>query len=179
MMTLSSKRVYLRKFTDQDSDLIYKWGQNPRYQQLAGFEKVESRQQAQQFCRQYQQRPYSFLICLKTNHAAIGLVELYERGLDKRSGLGQSKSLGFLLEQQYEGQGLMTEALHIVFDYAFSELGQTEIWANTFDGNERSQQLLLHLGFKYMYAVDYHKISPLFSYIDKYYLLKKADWIKM
>lgn len=30
-----------------------------------------------------------------------------------------------------------------------------------------------------MYSVDYRQISEIFSYSEKYYLLKRKDWIKI
>lgn len=36
---------------------------------------------------QYRERPYSYGIVLKENSRLIGLVELYERGLDEYNGL--------------------------------------------------------------------------------------------
>nr|WP_236253193.1 GNAT family N-acetyltransferase [Lactobacillus delbrueckii] len=52
----------------------------------------------------YQQRPASYMICLKKGQA-IGLLELYPRD-------GQSRELGFLLDKKYQGQGYMTESIN-------------------------------------------------------------------
>nr|MDF9461954.1 N-acetyltransferase [Lactobacillus amylovorus] len=56
---------------------------------------------------------------------------------------------------------------------------QTEIWAGTFANNEKSQKLLQRLGFHYVYTVDYSQVSALFSFKEKYYLLKKEEWLKI
>lgn len=109
----------------------------------------------------------------------IGLVELYDRGFDEKIDLTMTKEVGFLLDRAFEGQGYMTEALRLLLDYAFQTLHQKEIWAGTFDYNFRSQRLLKNLGFTYVYDVDYRKINHLFSYKEKYYLLKSEDWLKI
>ena len=40
-------------------------------------------------------------------------------------------------------------------------------------------ELLKMIGFKYIYEIDYSQISDLFSYKEKYYLLKKTEWLKI
>ena len=117
--------------------------------------------------------------CLRQNDQTIGLIELYERGLDEQSGLLKTKEVGFLLDQAFEGHGYMTEALRLILNYAFKKKRQKEIWAGTFVNNEKSQKLLEKLGFQYVYTVDYSQISTLFSYQEKYYLLKQAEWLKI
>lgn len=176
---LKGRRVYLRKITIADADTLFKWGQDPHYQKTAGFAHYQNFAQAQQAAAIYNQRKYSYGLCLKRNQQLIGTLELYERGIDKSSGLLQSKSLGFLLDKAFEHHGYMTEGLKLLISYAFTEMKQEEIWANTFTDNLRSQHLLKKLGFKYMYSVDYRQISEIFSYSEKYYLLKRKDWIKI
>lgn len=176
---IEGKRIFLRRFQVGDAPVLLKWGQNPRYHRLAGFETFKNMAEAQRGAEQYANRKNSFIICLKENRQAIGLVELYERGMDEQSGLLQTKELGFMLDQEFEGHGYMTEALHLLFKDAFDRQKQKEIWAGTFSDNLRSQELLEKLGFRYVYTTDYAQISSLFSYKEKYYLLKKEEWLKI
>ena len=124
-------------------------------------------------------RPESYVICLRDGDKAIGLIELYERGMDEQSGLLKTKEIGFLLDQAFEGRGYMTEAVRLILTYAFKKKRQTEVWAGTFADNEKSQKLLQKLGFHYVYTVDYSQVSVLFSFKEKYYLLKKEEWLKI
>lgn len=176
---LESKRIYLRLFEEKDAQQLLKWGINPRYHKMAGFEEYHNLTEAVNGVKQYMARPESYVICLRQNNEVIGLVELYERGLDEKSGLLKTKEVGFLLDQAFEGHGYMTEALKLILNYAFNEKGQLEIWAGTFSDNEKSRKLLKTLGFQYVYTVDYTQVSALFSFKEKYYLLKKEEWLKM
>ncbi len=176
---LTGERIFLRRFQMKDAPVLLKWGQQDRYHKLAGFEKYANLEQAQKGTAQYSKRRYSFALCLKKTQQVIGLVELYERGMDERSGLLQTKEIGFLLDQAFEGHGYMTEALKLVINQAFGYMKQKEIWAGVFVGNTRSEHLLKRLGFHYVYTADYAQITHLFSYREKYYLLKKAEWLKM
>lgn len=176
---LAGKRIFLRRFQLTDAPVLLKWGQDEHYHKMAGFERYADLQQATEGARQYSKRENSFVICLQKSKQVIGLVELYERGMDERSGLLKTKEIGFLLDKNYEGRGYMTEALHLVIKMAFTKMKQVELWAGTFADNLRSQKLLKRLGFHYVYTTDYAQISHLFAYQEKYYLLKKADWLKI
>ena len=164
---LESKRIYLRRFEEKDAEQLLKWGRNARYHNLAAFENYQNIEEAQRGVEQYMARPESYIICLRQNDQTIGLIELYERGLDEQSGLLKTKEVGFLLDQAFEGHGYIKNKR------------QTAIWAGTFVNNEKSQKLLEKLGFQYVYTVDYSQISTLFSYQEKYYLLKQAEWLKI
>lgn len=176
---IKRKKSFLRRFRLSDAPILLKWGQNPRYHKLAGFEVFNNLEDAKRGAKQYSERKDSWAICLNENKTVIGLVELYERGMDERSGLLQTKEIGFLLDQAVEGHGYMTEALRLVIDDAFKNKKQKEIWAGTFSDNLKSQHLLDRLGFKYMYTTDYAQVSSLFAYQEKYYLLKPTEWLRI
>ncbi|NLB21532.1 MAG: GNAT family N-acetyltransferase [Clostridium sp.] len=60
----------------------------------------------------------------------------------------RSSNLGYALHKDFEGQGLMKDALREVISYAFEDLDLHRLEASTLLHNERSQKLLLHLGFE-------------------------------
>ena len=173
---LEGKRIILRKIKFDDAPTLLKWGQDSLYHISAGYQYLANLEAAQKSALQYKDRPYSYGIVLKENNKLIGLVELYERGLDEYNGLLMTKDLGFLLDKDYWHKGLMTEALQLVFNFAFDELKQNQIWAGTYVSNLNSQKLLKKLGFRYVYTTDYSMISSLFNYQEKYYLLTPRDW---
>ncbi|CCI81492.1 GNAT family N-acetyltransferase [Lactobacillus hominis] len=173
---LEDKRIYLRPINEHDAESLYQWGKDPLYHETAGFERISDIQQARQTAMRYSQRPYSFAIILKKTQQMIGLVELYERGMDEKSGLLATKDLGFLLDKNYWRQGLMHDALHLVINYAFNDLKQNQIWAGTFPSNERSQHLLHLLGFRYVYTTDYNQLAVGTNFQEKYFLLTPQDW---
>jgi ribosomal-protein-alanine N-acetyltransferase len=62
-------------------------------------------------------------------------------------GAGHFCTIGYSLDEQAQGQGLMGEALKHVIQYAFKELGMHKIMANYMPHNVRSGRLLRRLGF--------------------------------
>jgi [ribosomal protein S5]-alanine N-acetyltransferase len=68
----------------------------------------------------------------------------------------QACHLGYKLDHQFVGRGLMKEALTAALDYAFGALKLHRIMANYQPTNERSGKLLRRLGFTIEgYARDY------------------------
>ena len=173
---LENKRISLRKIKVEDAQTLLKWGQDELYHQTAGFERFTDLKQAQRAAEQYQKRLYSFAIIENKSQKMIGLVELYERGLDEQAGLLVTKDLGFMLDKHYWHQGLMTEALITIINYAFNELNQQQIWAGTLSNNDASQHILDKLGFKYIYTADFKQASETFGFKEKYFLLTPDDW---
>lgn len=62
-------------------------------------------------------------------------------------GMFQACHLGYKLDKEYEGKGLMSEALQAVIGFAFGELKLHRIMANYQPQNVRSAAVLKKLGF--------------------------------
>ena len=89
---------------------------------------------------------------LNTDGPIIGQVSL--RNIIR--GAFQACHLGYSLDHEAVGKGLMFEALTTVIAYAFNDMGLHRIMANYIPTNERSGRLLRRLGFVVEgYARDY------------------------
>lgn len=60
----------------------------------------------------------------------------------------RSASLGYLLAQQYWGHGYLAEAMHLLLDYAFTDMGLNRIDADVNLHNAGSMIALERLGFR-------------------------------
>lgn len=75
-------------------------------------------------------------------------------------GAFQAAHLGFSLDREAIGAGLMTEALNAVLRHAFGDLRLHRVMANYLPANARSARLLRRLGFVVEgYARDYLQIA--------------------
>lgn len=75
-------------------------------------------------------------------------------------GVFQACFLGYSIHHQYQGQGIMTEALTAAIEFMFTSFKLHRIMANYMPRNERSGRLLRRLGFTVEgYARDYLKIA--------------------
>lgn len=89
-------------------------------------------------------RSARFFIRSKDNHSKIigfcNFTQIFH-------GSFQACYLGYKIDHECEGKGLMFEALEAAIRYVFEELGIHRIMANYMPTNTRSAKLLNHLGF--------------------------------
>lgn len=75
-------------------------------------------------------------------------------------GCFQACHLGFSVDADFQGKGIMQEVCNAGIDYMFKKIGLHRIMANHLPYNHRSEKLLKKLGFeKEGYARDYLKIN--------------------
>lgn len=86
------------------------------------------------------QKQIYLMICLKENEKPIGYLSLTNiEHLNKKSTLN-----GYMIAAQYQGHGYATEAMKLIVQYAFDELGMNRIEIIFLDQNEVS----FHVGKK-------------------------------
>ena len=71
-------------------------------------------------------------------------------GFNERPGKNYTHSLelGYWLAEDWWGRGIMSEAVRVVLDYAFQQLGVDRIFASAFEYNLASMRILEKNGFK-------------------------------
>ena len=87
---------------------------------------------------------YRFVLNISDTEQVIGTINLTQ----VFRGAFQACYLGFGIDREYEGGGLMREGLELVCDYAFGILHLHRIMANHLIDNEKSARLLRRLGFQ-------------------------------
>jgi len=73
----------------------------------------------------------------------IGRIRIY----NTVHGVFKSAFIGYSMDEQYQGNGYMKEAVSLVVRYAYEELGLHRIEATTLVDNEKSQRVLKACGF--------------------------------
>lgn len=63
-------------------------------------------------------------------------------------GIFKNAFVGYSIDEKYQGKGFMKEALQLVNEYAFNEIGLHRIEASTLTDNIKSQKVLRSCGFK-------------------------------
>ena len=90
-----------------------------------------------------QDRAYSFLIVNQKDGGLIGGVNINS----VCRGAGQYGSLGYWIDEDLQGQGLMAESLRLIIDFSFDQIKLQRLNAACLPHNSRSINLLLKLGF--------------------------------
>ena len=87
---------------------------------------------------------YGFFLVRRTDEQLLGGITLGTL----RRGVAQSATLGYWLGAPFARQGLMTEAVHCVLDFAFDKLGLHRVEAACLPNNVASRGLLQKCGFR-------------------------------
>lgn len=87
---------------------------------------------------------YSFGIFSKETNGLLGTISLTE----VLRGSLQSCFIGYVLDRDFNGKGIMTEAVKFVIDYAFNELSLHRIEAGVMPHNIGSIRVLEKAGFE-------------------------------
>ncbi len=88
-------------------------------------------------------RGYAFLIFENRNLDLIGGININ----NVHRGAAQHASLGYWIDEGWQGQGMMTQAAYGVLTYAFSTLHLARMNAATLPENRKSRSMLERLGF--------------------------------
>ncbi len=85
----------------------------------------------------------SLIFAIAVEGEAVGGIGLHK--IEKR----HKAELGYWLGREYWGQGMMTEAVHLVTTYAFEELHLKRVCAKVFPFNAASARVLEKAGYTY------------------------------
>lgn len=135
--------IEIRKYKESDAKIIVPLIGNPNvYTRLRdGIPVPYKVEDALGFIRNSKDLPV-FAICL--DGQAIGTIGLtFQENIHRLNA-----ELGYWLGEQYWGQGIMTEAIKLISDYAFENLEIERIFACVMDINIGSQRALLKAGFE-------------------------------
>ncbi|WP_026677039.1 GNAT family N-acetyltransferase [Fictibacillus gelatini] len=152
-MRLEGERIYLRYYTPEDAkELVDLNIRNKEFFQQFSMQYEDSfytsefqeNKIKEQLKEMEEDKRYTFGIFLKENDRLIGDITLAQV-VRKHV---QSSILGYALDQQYNGKGLMTEAVRLVVKFAFEKLKLHRITAGVSPRNPGSARVLEKAGFQ-------------------------------
>jgi len=146
MKTLTTQRLILREFREEDLDDFYGYAKNPNVGPNAGWKPHESKEESLQMLRSFIHQKEAWAIIDKNANKVIGSIGLHN---DVRRNNYRVKMLGYVLDEAYWGKGLMTEAAKRVIKYAFEDLNLDLISVYHYPFNIGSKRVIQKCGFHY------------------------------
>lgn len=149
MVTLQGTTIYLRALEPDDLEFIYAIENNEMIWEVSNTRTPYSRFLIRQYLENAQQDIYEakqlrLAICLQDSFTAVGLIDLFDFDPDnQRAGVGI-----IINDEANRRQGLGTEALGLLIDYAFTKLHLHQLYANIDTGNSASLALFTTFGFE-------------------------------
>ncbi|MBD7912440.1 GNAT family N-acetyltransferase [Clostridium cibarium] len=146
---INTDRLLLRKFKLQDADDMFNnWGNDKEVTKFLSWKPHKTIEVTREFIdtciNEYKKiNTYHWAIELKEIGQVFGSIGLVE--LDNEN---YSCEIGYCISRKYWSKGMMTESLHAVIDYLFSEIGLNRIVAKHDTNNIASGKVMIKSGMK-------------------------------
>jgi [ribosomal protein S5]-alanine N-acetyltransferase len=146
---MQDAKIYLRAFEPDDYRNINRWRRNEEVYRLTGGNRhfVSSERDRQWVLEKLldNKAEIYLAICLAENDAMIGYVSLSD--IDYQNGRAEWSGI-VIGEEQYRGHGYATQAIYLLLEYAFDELGLHRISGSWLAENTVSMFVGRMMGFR-------------------------------
>ena len=181
MRTLETKRLILRPFTIEDFDAVHGYAANPHNTtyMLWGPNTEADTQHFITFAMHNAEaspcRNYQYAAILESTGQLIGACDLALSETHQNTG-----EIGWILHQDYWGQGYATEMGHALIDFGFAQLDLHRIIAHCDAENVASAKLMERLGMRkeatYLDARPPNKTTTRPFSSEFMFAILKSDW---
>lgn len=145
-MRIFGEKILIRDLRYSDLDAYYEYGKDPKVGPFAGWKPFPSKDIASRVLNGQIVSRETFAICLKESDCLVGTISLYNTAIRKYN---KAKSLGFSLNSRYWNQGIMTEAVRLLIEYAFTKTDCEILEVGHHIDNYRSKRVVEKCGFNY------------------------------
>lgn len=143
---MKGERVYLRAVEPTDLDTMYRWENDPENWLVSNTSNPFSKHVLEQYVFAvhdlYKDEQVRFMVCLNDGGEAVGAIDLFELNATHRR-----VGVGILVDKEHRAQGLAAEALYILIEHCFANLGLHQLFCNIASDNEASMKLFKNNGF--------------------------------
>lgn len=146
MKRLETERVILRPWRKEDAGDLFTYASTPKIGPMAGWKPHESLEESEKILEMFMKENDTWALELKEIHHVVGSVGLHD---SKREGISYDREIGYVLSEDYWGQGIIVEAVKAVLAYAFIELQMDTLIVAHFDFNHQSKRVIEKLGFEH------------------------------
>jgi len=143
---IETERLILRPWEKKDATALYAYAKNPNVGPHAGWKPHKDATESREIITEIFLKNMCWCVTEKATGRVIGNIGLEDD--IRRPGLG-SKELGYSLDEEFWGRGIMTEAAKKLIVYGFEELKLNVMSINTSESNFRSQSVIDKCGFHF------------------------------
>ncbi len=165
---IETERLILRPWEQEDLDDFFAYSRVPGVGEMAGWCHHETKEDSQKILDMFRNYKKTFALQFKENGKVIGSVGIEELDPDPMPEK-QGREIGYVLDRDYWGRGLMPEAVRAVIDYCFGTLHYDFLTCGHFSQNAQSRRVIEKTGFTYFgetqYKTDYGTTETSRNYI--------------
>lgn len=154
---IETERLILRPWRETDLEDFHEYARVDGVGQMAGWLPHKSMEETKMILDLFIAEKKTFVLELKENRKVIGSVGLEVRDVDLEIDEElMGREIGYVLNKDYWGRGLMPEAVKAIMDYCFKELDFDWLTCGHFTWNDRSRRVVEKCGFRYIKDVIHH-----------------------
>ena len=176
-VVLKTERLILRPWEQADLDDFYDYASVDGVGQMAGWAPHKSKDESRMILDLFITGRKIF--ALEYQGKVIGSVgiEEYNEAQFPEFDDKKCREIGYVLNKDFWGQGLMPEAVSEVIRYLFEEKGLDVIFCGHFLTNVQSKRVMEKCGFKH-YAFNIYKTAMGTEEENEDMILTKEEWVK-
>ena len=171
-IVLETDRLILREWKETDVNDFFEYASVDGVGQMAGWQPHKSIDESATILKMFIDGKKSFAVVLKENNKAIGSIGI-EKLSTEISGYENlvGRELGYVLNKDYWGQGLMPEAVKAVINYCFDTIGCDYLQCSCSPVNTQSARVMEKCGFRFVMD-KMRTLTDGSSRISKYHVLE-------
>lgn len=173
---LNTQRLLLRPLTLDDASVIAKLANNKAIYDVTGalpypYTNQDAIGWIQSLIEDNENKHgYDFAIVEKETGLVIGVIGISNDAQHHRG------EIGYWLGQDYWGKGYMSEAIHVMIEFAFNKLKYHKLYADVYKQNKASANVLTKAGFKYCGSfIDHYYKDGQYISVDHYEILNDIN----
>ena len=179
-VVLETGRLILREWNENDLNDLFEYASVDGVGQMAGWMPHKSLDDARFVLKMFIDEKKTFALELKENKKVIGSIGLEKLSTNVNEYYDNltGREIGYVLNKDYWGKGLMPEAVKAVIGYCFDSLGCDYLLCSCSSENIQSARVMEKAGFRFVFEKE-RRLSDGSQRIARYHILDKTDCTKM
>lgn len=176
MEKIEGERIILREWKMDDVNDLYEYATLEDVGPNAGWKPHASIEESKNIVKVFIEKQDVYAIELKEEHKVIGSVGFHMRMIDEKYKDFNQREVAIVLNPKYWGKKYAKEAVDLLIDYGFNNLGLDFIWTCHHETNKKSEKIIQRSKFQYIFEKDIllerlnnKKVRMI------YYIMKKQD----
>lgn len=175
---LQTQRLILRKIMPEDAADVFEYGSDPLVTRFVTWSTHQSIDDSKNFIdfileQYWNGYPSSWGIILKEKAKLIGTL-----GIVAYEPVHARIEIGYVINRNYWGEGMTTEAVKAFIEYCFTDLGVNRVEAKCFPENIASARVMEKSGLTYEGLLrQYALVKGVYQDLKTYAILRE-DWLK-
>ena len=149
-MELSTERLSLRPWREDDAPDLYACASDPRVGEAADWPPHRNVAESRTVIREIFSAPETYAVVLHETGRAVGCIGLLRGDAGYIALQTDEAEVGYWIGVPYWGRGLIPEALRALVNHAFDDLHLATLWCCSFTENRQSQRVQEKCGFRYV-----------------------------